>query len=64
MVLVASLGRLGAICGVLRTSQRDFRIPQTGEKVFREQLKTKPLIFDKSCSRVGASMVFKDRSVP
>ena len=63
MVLVGSSGRLGAICRVLRTSLRDFKIPQTGKKVFREQLKTKPLIFDKSCSRVGASMFFKDRSV-
>ena len=64
MVLVASLGRLGAICGVLRTSVRDFKVPQTGKKRFRKQLETKPLIFDKWCSRVGASMVFKDQSVP
>ena len=64
MVFVASLGRLGAICGVLRTSVRDFKVPQTGKKRFRKQLETKPLIFDKSCSRVGASVVFKDGSVP
>ena len=38
MVLVGSLGRLGVICGVLRTSLRDFKIPQAGKKVFWEQL--------------------------
>ena len=38
MVLVGSLGRLGAIFGVLRTSLRDFEIPQAGKKVFWEQL--------------------------
>ena len=43
---------------------RDFKVPQTGKKRFRKQLETKPLIFDKSCSRVGASVVFKDGSVP
>ena len=64
MVLVSSSRRLGVICGVLRTSFGDFKIPQIGKKVFREQLKRKHLMFDKSCSRVGASMVFKDRSVP
>ena len=63
MVLGASLGRLEAICGVFGTSLGDFKIPQIGKKVFREQLKRKPLIFDKSCSRVGASMGFRGRSV-
>ena len=38
MVFVGSFGRLGVICGVLRTSLRDFKIPQAGKKVFWEQL--------------------------
>ena len=64
MVLGAFLRRLEAIFGVFGTSLEDFKIPQIGKKALREQLKRKPLIFDKSCSRVGASMVFKDQSVP
>ena len=64
MVLGAFFRRLEAIFGVFGTSLEDFKIPQIGKKALREQLKRKPLIFDKSCSRVGASMVFKDQSVP
>ena len=64
MVLEASSGDLEAIWGSFGRSWRDFGIPQRGKKGIQRQLKRKTLIFDKSCSRAGASVVFRGRIIP
>ena len=63
-LLRQSGGDLAGFAGVLRTYVRDFQVPKTGNNVVPEAVEDETLIFDKSCSRVGASMVFEDRSVP
>ena len=64
VVLGASSGGLDVIWGAFGMCLGDFGISQRGKKGSQEQLKKNTLTFDKSCSRVGASMVFRGRSVP
>ena len=63
-ILGASSGGLEAIWRAFGMSLEDFGIPQRGTKGAQEQLERKTLIFDKWCSRVGASVVFEGQSVP
>ena len=64
VVLGASSGGLDVIWGAFGMCLGDFGISQRGKKGSQEQLKKNTLTFDKSCSRVGASRVFRGRSIP
>ena len=67
-VLGWSLGHLqGALSGSRRLLEGLWRMlgpPREAKRELKSSLNRKTLIFDKSGSRVGASMVLKGRSVP
>ena len=63
MVLGASSRGLEAIWKAFGRCLGDLGTSQRGKKGAQVQLESKTLIFHKSCSRVGASMVFRGRSV-